>query len=129
MTTVGLRDGNIVSVASNHFGDYHRRDLYYGIALKKLIQGNEKACIKWHDEDVVSIGEVQWLQLENLAIKINTLLPDMKKKKFTFCIAAPLNTASNNEGTKSQIDLSTRGKVILLFQVTQDISNYIPHLS
>lgn len=67
MTTVVLRDGNIVSVASNHFRDYHRRDLYYGIVLKKLIQGNEKACIKWHDDDVVSIGEVQWLQLENLA--------------------------------------------------------------
>ena len=53
----------------------------------------------------------------------------MKKKKFTLCIAAPLNTASNNEETKSQIDSSTPGKVILLFQGTQDISNYIPHLS
>ena len=34
--TVVLRDGSVVSVFSNHLGDYHSRDCYYEIALKFL---------------------------------------------------------------------------------------------
>ena len=103
--TVVLRDGSVVSVASNHFGDYHRRDHYYGTVLK-LIQGNKKACIKWYDDDAVPIEEVELLQLETSipkfdeSSKTNTILPEMKKKKLTLCIAAPLNTASNIEETE-----------------------------
>ena len=56
--TVALRDGSVVSVASNHFGDYHRRNHYYGIVLK-LIQDDKKVCVKWYDDDAVSTEEVE----------------------------------------------------------------------
>ena len=103
--TVVLRVGSVVSVPSNHFGDYHRRDHYYGTVLK-LIQGNKKACVKWYDDDAVPIEEVELLQLETSipkfgkSSKTNTILPEIKKKKLTLCIAAPLNTASNIEETE-----------------------------
>ena len=59
--TVALRDDSVVSVASNHFEDYHRWDHYYDIVLK-IIQGDKKAHIKWsNDDDAVSIEKVELL--------------------------------------------------------------------
>ena len=72
---------------------------------------------------------MEMLQLETLISefgelsKTNRTLPDKKEKTFTLSIAAPSYTASNTEEAKFQIDSSTLGKMILLFWVSQGISN------
>ena len=90
--TAVLRDGSVVSVVSDHFGDYHRRDHYYGIVIK-LIQCSKKDRIKWYNDDAVSTEEVELLQSETSTPKLAessktyTTLPGKKKKKFTLFIA------------------------------------------
>ena len=89
--TAVLRDGSVVSVVSDHFGDYHRRDHYYGIVIK-LIQRSKKDRIKWYNDDAVSTEEVELLQSETSTPKLAessktyTTLPGKKKKKFTLHI-------------------------------------------
>ena len=68
-----LRAGSLVSVPPNHFGDNNCKDRYFGIVLH-LTQDHHKPCVKWFEDDTISIEDLVLLTL-------NVKVP--KKPKFT----------------------------------------------
>ena len=67
-----VRSGSVVSVPANHFGDEGREERYF--LVLRFIQDN-KACVKWFEDDSVSLEEVAVLNLE-------TEVPKKDKPKF-----------------------------------------------
>ena len=68
-----FRSGSVVSVPANHFGDEGREERYFCPVLH-LTQDN-KAQMKWFEDDSVSLEEVAVLNLE-------TEVPKKDKPKF-----------------------------------------------
>ena len=57
-----LRAGSLVSVTPNHFGDNNCKDRYFGIVLR--LTHDHKVCVKWFEDDTVSIEDLVLLVLE-----------------------------------------------------------------
>ena len=55
-----LREGNIAFAPSDHFGDNEIYDFYYGV-IQKMVQNDEKARMKWCEDQTVSIKDVDRL--------------------------------------------------------------------
>ena len=71
-----IRDGSIVSVGANHFGDKDRTEKYFAVVVR-LVEGGKLARVKWNEDSTMSI--------ENL----DDLVPEKevpKKKKFALRI-------------------------------------------
>ena len=58
-----LRAGSLVSVPPNHFGDNNRKGRYFGIVLH-LTQDHHKACVKWFEDDTISVEDLVLLTLK-----------------------------------------------------------------
>ena len=59
---VVLRDGSLVSVAPNHFGQAGRSDRYFGRVVR--VVHDESSQIKWFEDDTISVEPLDVLQLE-----------------------------------------------------------------
>ena len=68
-----VRDGSLVSVAPNHFGQSDRSDCYFGRVVR--VVHDESARNKWFEDDTISIEPLDVLLLE-------VEIPEKKKPKF-----------------------------------------------
>ena len=59
---VVVRDGSLVFVAPNHFGQADRSDRYFGRVVR--VVHDKSAQIKWFEDDTISIEPLDALQLE-----------------------------------------------------------------
>ena len=120
---VVVRDGSVVSVRKEHFGDDDRKDRYYGTVVK-LIQDDKKARVKWVEDDSQSIEEVEILTLESSLpeyLKAVQIPDKSTKKKFSLRIIPSSAGASKDVdfiATPScskftSMDSSTPGKCFL----------------
>ena len=90
---VVLRDGSIISVPQDYFGDPEQTDCYFGKVLK-MIDNGKQVRVQWIQDNTKSIEDVDNLQLE-------TEFPPTSKNKFIFSIK-PQN--SNNRSIHFQAD-------------------------
>ena len=83
-----VRDGSLVSVAPNHFGQADRSDCYFGRVVR--VVHDASAQIKWFEDDTISIKLLDVLQLQ---VEIS----EKKKPKFQMCIKASSSCGNDVE--------------------------------
>ena len=114
MTTIGckiidnqvvLRDGSIISVPQDYFGDPEQTDCYFGKVLK-MIDNGKQVRVQWFQDNTKSIEDVDNLQLE-------TEFPPKSKNKFILHIKPQSSNNSNihfqADSTLASVDSSTPG--------------------
>ena len=92
---VVIREGGIVSVSPNYLRISERLQQCYSLT-KKIIQDGNKACLAWCEDNTISIGNVDALQLETSLSENQETAAIAKMKKALTLHILPSSTVIGN---------------------------------